>query len=332
MDSQNFIYIADIGGTNARFALAKQTPTGQLDIEYIKVFPTSDFANFTDAFIDYSDYLKTDCNLKQLPINACIAIAAIIEHDAVQMTSLDWQFSKTQLKKDLSLKQLEVINDFASLAMSVPFIPDNDLSIIKTGQAIANKPRVILGPGTGLGSAALIPAGDKWIPVAAQGGHVNFAPTSELETSLLSLYRAKLGYVSFETFVCGSGLANIFAGLTALKNQTELTESSLTPAQISQEATNNTNPLAVTTLDLFFSFLGRFTGNLALTCGATGGVYLAGGILPRLETPLLKSNFITQFEQKGISSPFVDDIPIYLIKHSQPALIGAAAYFFERYQ
>lgn len=322
------ICVADIGGTNARFALATKTPDGEFDITQIKVFKCSDFTTFTKVFQAYNDFLQNDLNI-ELPRIACIAIAAIIEHDSVAMTSIDWSFSKKQLKQVMGLDELEVLNDFASQAMAMPFIPKSNLVEIKPGQPIAGKPRIILGPGTGLGVGMLVPARDKWIPIASQGGHVNFSPTDEVEQKLLALYLNNLSHVSFETFVCGSGLANIYAGLLAIDKDIDVAPSPLSPAEVSEAATVKKDPIADKALALFFRFLGRFAGNAALTCGGTGGVYLAGGILPRVKDELISSEFTLQFADKGVSSSFVDDIPIYLFDHPNPALIGSAAYFFE---
>lgn len=319
------VYVADIGGTNARFALAQQKDDKLFNINNIITYPCESFESFEAVFAQFSQDL-TDKNIP-LPSKACIAIAAIIQGDNVAMTSLPWAFSINKAKQQLNLSELYVINDFVGQAMAVPYLPKQDTRCIKNGTPIDGCPIAVLGPGTGLGSALIVPfqsqGATKWIPVAAQGGHVNFTPINDTEHALCQYFLDKKGYVSFETFVCGSGISHIYEGLHTI-NKTPFT--ALTPAEIAQQALDKSNSTAQTTLEYFFSFLGRFAGNAALLCGSTGGVYLAGGILPKLKTALDDSEFINQFTSKGVSSGFVEDIPIYLIEHGEPALIGCAAY------
>jgi len=325
MTSFETVYVADVGGTNARFALAQQKDDKLFNISNSMTYSCEKFQRFEDVFSQYSKDL-TEKNIP-LPNKACIAIAAIIQGDSVAMTSLPWAFSINKVKQQCQLSELYVINDFVGQAMAVPYLPTQDIRPIKTGTPIEDCPIVVLGPGTGLGSALIVPfqsdSTTKWIPVAAQGGHVNFTPINDTEHALCQYFLDKKGYVSFETFVCGSGISHIYEGLHVISNTPY---SALAPAEIAQQALDQSNPIAQTTLEYFFSFLGRFAGNAALLCGATGGVYLAGGILPKLKTALDDSKFIDQFMFKGVSSGFVEEIPVYLIEHKEPALIGCAAY------
>ncbi|WP_188149737.1 glucokinase [Teredinibacter waterburyi] len=311
--------VADIGGTNARFALVTGEREGQFILERIVILNGSDYASFSDAL---AAYLKTlDASVK--PISACVAIAGPIDGDNVRMTNLNWSFTQSGIREEFGFEKFAAINDFASLAVATSALKPVDLIQIKGGVRDPKGNKAILGPGTGLGVAGLVYANGSWLPIPSEGGHVNVAPATALECEVVKAAMEQHGHVSAEVFISGPGFVNLYKALCVVRGeQARVVE----PKDITHDALAGTDPVCVETMELFCGFIGSLSGNLALTYGAKGGVYLAGGILPRFVDFVKNSSFNERFSSKGVMSPYVKDIPVDIIGHEQTAFLGAAAW------
>ena len=276
--------VADVGGTNVCFGLVtgRNKTTSEYEICQLWSQATEEFDSFESCL---DAYIATiNC---QRPANACIAIAGPVTADHVQMTNLNWDFSVSGLSKQFGIERLEVLNDFGALAYSTLHVPTSDLCVIYAGTPIADAPRAVIGPGTGLGVAALIPTAGRWRPVTGEGGHMAFAPTKGKAAKILELVHKDMDYVCVETLLSGPGLARLHQALAVIEGRAS---DPLSPEQVTTHAVAGTDPACRETLDLFCHLLGRTAGDIALIYGARGGVYLGGGILPRVEDilPLLQ--------------------------------------------
>lgn len=314
--------LADVGGTNARFAL--QAGAGGA-ITQVQTLPCADHATLGDAI---EHYLAQQA-IQQRPVLGAIAIANPIQGDRVQMTNHHWSFSIAALKAALGLQRLELLNDFTALALALPHLPTAELRQVggRPG-ALASESTTalgLIGPGTGLGVSGLVPDGfGGWIPLQGEGGHVSLPATNAAEEAVLALLWARYGHVSAERAVSGQGLGNLYGALT--QRDTGLWPDVLpTAAQVSQGALSGQDPRAHEALSLFFAFLGSVAGNLALTLGAWGGIFLGGGILPRLGARIDSSPFRERFDSKGRFEAHLKPVPVWVIEAQQsPALLGAS--------
>lgn len=309
-----FALVGDVGGTNARLALC-EVETGT--ISHIETFSTSDYASL-EAVIRY--YLESQ---KQDVIDGCIAIACPITEDWVEMTNHDWAFSTSKMKANLGFEHLEIINDFTAVSMAIPMLADSDVIQFGGNAAVADKPIAVYGAGTGLGVAHLVHVDKRWVSLPGEGGHVDFAPNSEEEDQILRILRGEMGHVSAERVLSGAGLVNLYrAVVKADKREPE----NLKPKDVSTRALDDSCIDCRRALSLFCVIMGRFGGNLALTLGTFGGVYIAGGIVPRFLDFFKASGFRAAFEDKGRFKDYVTNIPVYMITHDQPGLLGAGAH------
>jgi glucokinase len=316
MSESTINLVADIGGTNIRFGLVNDDGT------------TSDINTYQcDKYDSLADvigvYLSSHaCDGKTL--NACLAIACPVENDQITMTNLPWTFSQSALKNELNINQLFLINDYTAIAHAVPLLTDSQKVQIGEGVAIAGKPISICGPGTGLGVANLVPTSDGWCCLGGEGGHVDFAPVDADEIKILSyLLDLKQHRISYEQLLCGRGLEQIYQAFLSIDN---LPKHILSAEEISAKAIEGSCPLCEKALQQLCKTLGSFAGNLALTLGCFGGVYIAGGIVPRFINFINDSGFRQRFDAKGRLSSFINNIPTYVITEAQPGLIGASAY------
>ncbi|MCO4797738.1 MAG: glucokinase [Colwelliaceae bacterium] len=313
--SQIINLVADIGGTNIRIGIFENDET----VKSLKVFRCSEYPSLSAVIKTYID----ENQLNKKSINACLAIACPVENDLVSMTNLPWEFSKTELKAELSLNKLLLINDYTAIAHAVPYLNDEQKVQIGEGTVVQSKPISICGPGTGLGVANVIPSGEnQWQALSGEGGHVDFAPVDELETKILLFLLKKYQHVSYEQLLSGLGLEQIYQALNHIENA-NLPD--LTAQEISEKALSNSCDLCEKTLAQFCKVLGSFSGNLALTLASFGGLYIAGGIVPRFIEYFKQSEFRSRFESKGRIT-FNNTIPTFVITESQPGILGASAY------
>lgn len=306
--------VGDIGGTNVRLALC-ELETG--NITQVKTFSTADYQDL-EAVIRF--YLANqNSNIKE----GSIAIACPVTQDRVEMTNYDWTFSIKQMKAKLEFQHFEVINDFTAVSMAIPMLSDKD--VIKFGgkTALKGHPIAVYGAGTGLGVSHLICINKRWINLPGEGGHIDFASNSEEEDLILKIIRSELGHVSVERLLSGMGLVNLYRAIVKSDNRVpeNLEPHEVTSRALADECTDSRRALS-----LFCSIMGRFGGNLALTLGAFGGVYIAGGIVPRFLEFFKASGFRAAFEDKGRMRDYIKNIPVYMITYDQPGLLGAGAH------
>lgn len=305
--------IADIGGTNARFAL--MTPN-TAHLSHYQTIATTSHENLEDCI---QAYLNTHhAHITQ----ASIAIATPVTGDHIAMTNHHWSFSIEQLRQTLKLDSLLVINDFTAQALATLQLTPEEQHTIRAGNAEPYAPRAVLGPGTGLGVSGLIYAGNQqWIPLAGEGGHVSFSPRNETEWRIMQYAQQSIGtHISAERLICGSGLSLIDAALTNNPIKGNLRH----PAEISEAALAG-DTQAQLVIKHFSAMLGTVAADLALTLGARGGVYLCGGILPKLLPLFQTSPFTQRFTDKGRLSAYLQDIPIYLVDSKRESgLLGAS--------
>ncbi|WP_431225553.1 glucokinase [Serratia sp. L9] len=309
-----YALVGDVGGTNARLALCT-VETG--DITQAKTYSGLEFDSL-EAVI--RQYLAE----QQLAVeDACIAIACPVTGDWVAMTNHTWAFSIKAMQNSLGLKHLEVINDFTAVSMAIPMLSEADVLQFGGGKAHKDKPIAVYGAGTGLGVSHLVHVNRRWVSLPGEGGHVDFAPNSEEEDVILEVLRAEVGHVSAERVLSGPGLVNLYRAI--VKADHRLPEK-LQPKDITERALADSCTDCRRALSLFCVIMGRFGGNLALNLGTFGGVYIAGGIVPRFMEFFKASGFRTAFEDKGRFKDYVREIPVFMITHSQPGLLGAGAH------
>ena len=310
--------VADIGGTNARFALVVDCKEGQYQFDHIQILKGKDYKRFDDAL---AAYLESLGSIK--PYAACAAIAGPINGDSVKMTNLDWSFSCTELSKSFGLSRFIAMNDFGAVACAAGKITTNNLVNIKSGDALPYANQAVFGPGTGLGVAGIVNDNGRSIPLSSEGGHTTLAPSNALEADVIKAALPKLGHVSAESFISGPGLINLYQALAKVRDESA---ESIKPAELTAAALSGENALCTETLSLFCRFAGSFAGNLALTYGAKGGVFIAGGVVPRFADFVRSSEFIDAFCAKGVMSKYVQNIPVNIIVHPEVAFIGAAVW------
>lgn len=309
--------LADVGGTNARFAWQ---PHQEAAIEAVHTLRCADHATLADALHAYLVWAE-----RPVPPACAIAIANPVVGDWVSMTNHHWAFSIAQLKAQLGFHRLVVINDFAALAIAIPALPAQELHQIGGMAPLPGSAIALIGPGTGLGVSGLLPNGQGgWVAVQGEGGHVTLGGTTPRERAVLAALEARYGHASAERAVCGQAIIDIRTALGELDRVGHALVHA-TAAEITAVALEGGDPLCVEALNLFCAFLGQAASNLALTLGAKGGVYVGGGIVPRLGGFVDVSPFRARFDTKGRLSKYLADIPVFVIRSPQsPALLGAA--------
>lgn len=306
--------IADIGGTNARFAIT--TADGK-----ISKARTLACADYRDPAHAAQSYLNAQGLVR--PDQACFAFACPTHDDRIRMTNNGWDFSRARTKEQLGLQRLEIINDFMALALSLPHLTASSLQQIGGMQQVGKLPIGVVGPGTGLGVSGLIPHKGDWIPLDSEGGHASLAISGDREASLLLTLEGLYGRVSAERVLSGPGLKALYQAVCLLDG---VDYEDLAPSEIVMHATEGENQSCREALNTFCALLGGFAGDFALTLGARGGIYIGGGIVPKLGDFFARSAFRRRFEDKGRLSGYVAAIPCYVITADYPALTGAAAY------
>jgi glucokinase len=305
--------VGDVGGTNARFALLD-------DFGHLQAARTLSTTGHADLAAAVKAYLAPlgGPRLRE----AAIAIANPIDGDELRMTNSHWCFSIEATRQALGLRRLCMLNDFEALALSVPGLSGDQLQAVGGGQPVEGAPKVLIGPGTGLGMASLVRARDgRWMAVPGEGGHATLAPTCEREADILRVLWRELEHVSAERVISGMGLENLYRSIATLDG---VPLRPLSAADVSRHALDGSDAQCAEALQRFCALLGATAGNLALTLGARGGVYVGGGIVPRLGAYFAASPFRAAFEAKGRFRGYLAAIPSYVIRAEEPALLGAA--------
>ncbi|MEO8526412.1 MAG: glucokinase [Caldimonas sp.] len=257
------------------------------------------------------------------PASASFGIAAPVLGDVVKMTNGDAHFSIRDFKRELGVETLLVLNDFAALAHALPSLRDGEARPVGGGAAAAGGTLALVGPGTGLGVSGLIAVPGGHVPVGGEGGHASIAASDEREDEVLAVLRKRFGHVGAERILSGPGIANLHAALRQLSG---LAAEALEPAQVTQRALEGSDDCCREALHLFFAFLGAVAGDVALTFGANGGVYIGGGIVARFGFAIDRSAFRERFEAKGRRRAYLEAIPTSVIMDaSSLALRGADA-------
>ena len=306
--------LGDIGGTNARWAW--QTAAGG-PLEHVASFACAEFAS-VHAVIEH---FLADQRLPR-PARVAFGIATPITGDWVRMTNLPWAFSVAALQAALGVERCLVLNDFAALAGALPALTAADVRRVGGGEAVAGATLAVLGPGPGRGVAGLVPGDDgRHIGIAGEGGHVTLAAASAREALVLAQLQQRFGHASAERAVSGPGLVNLYTAICALDARPGL---DLQPADVATRGLAEGDAACAEALQLFGGFLGSVAGNLALTLGARGGIYIGGGIVPRLGAAFDALPFRERFEDKGRFRGYLERIPTSVITAAAPGLHGAA--------
>lgn len=307
--------VADIGGTNARFASVRSDDPH--DLSDIRVYPCADFEGLAEAFQQYLSEVDTHTSVLS------VAMACPVERDRIKMTNNHWQFAKSELVGILGLDELRVINDFTAQSLAVPLLGEDEKIILHAGEAAENRPKLVIGPGTGLGVGGLVPSQTGWIPIVCEGGHVAATPSTHQESQALDYLRERFGHVSAERVISGQGIENLheaFSHLAGIEQPEDWTA-----AIISRRAQEARDELSIQTLETFCAMLGTTVGNAAVTLGSLGGIYLCGGILPRMVEFLKDSQFLDRLHHKGRFEHYMKSMTVSLVTAPQAGLLGAAA-------
>ena len=308
--------MGDVGGTNARFAV-QESPGAQPT--QVVTYPSVEFETFDDALKAYVAQLTC-----AKPLQAAVGIANPIVGDRVQMTNFHWSFSIEAVRKELGFERLLLINDFTALALSLPSLQPEHLRRIGSGGTADPAGAIgLIGPGTGLGVSGLLhDTAGHLVPLGGEGGHVSLASANAREDAVVAVLRNRFGHASAERALQGAGLVAMYEALCQIDG---VGAANLDPAGVTAAAMAGSDARCVEVVELFFAFLGSVAGNLALTLGARGGVYIGGGIVPRLGDWIDRSAFRERFVAKGRFREYLEGIPTWLIHaETSPALIGAA--------
>jgi len=317
MNKIHHVITADIGGTNGRLAVVRIENGSVFSIVEHRQFTCADYDSFTAMMLDFLSGLNCE-----KPNAAHIAVAGRTSRKSANITNIGWDIDAGDLEHMTGLKSVTFMNDFAAIAEAVPYLQTEHYETLKSGRAKTTAPISVAGPGTGFGVAMLVPAGDYHQVVSTEGGHIAFAPTTPLERDLWEYLRKSRGHVCVESLLSGRGLARIHEFLVDYAGSGP---KGLEPQEISAAAARNDTPSCVRAVQLFLSILGGVAGDLTLGQGAQGGVWIGGGIVPKLLDLISGSDMIQRFSEKGIMSPYLEDVPIHVITDTSVALRGAAA-------
>ncbi|MFL6592036.1 MAG: glucokinase [Luteimonas sp.] len=313
------VLLGDIGGTNARFALARFTHAPTLDHDSIRTYPVADFPSLAAAAAHYLE--ETSVKV----VRAVLAVAGRVDGDVARMTNHPWVVSANRVREALGLDALHLVNDFVAQSMAVRLLRPQD--VVPLGAAAWAPPApgartfAVIGPGTGLGVGGVLVRGEHWFPLATEGGHASFAPGTPEEIAILQRLSLDYGRVSNERLISGAGLVNIHRALSAIA---DVDPGTLEPVDVTRRADAG-DRLCQHAINLFCSVFGAIAGDLVLTLGAWDGVFLSGGLITPLLAALQHSGFRQRFEGKGRYAPAMAHVPTLAIVHPYPGLLGAAA-------
>jgi glucokinase len=307
--------VADVGGTFVRFALVDSPGAAVRDV---RAFRCAEFASLEEAAAAY----LADVAAGARPISAAFALACAIDGDAVRMTNNPWTIARSKLQQALGARHVRLINDFEALALALPRLRRDEIDPIGTAAPDASGPMAVVGPGTGLGVACCVPVGERWVALPTEGGHVTAAAADDFEAEVLRVARGEFAHVSAERLVSGMGLPLLHRAVATARG---VAAESLPAEEIARRALTLNDPDCLATLDTFCAMLGTFAGNVALTVGARGGVFIAGGIVQKLGRFFEQSRFRSRFEAKGRFAGYLAAIGTAVITAPHPALAGAAA-------
>lgn len=312
--------VADIGGTSIRIARTSNT-SGKLDC--IREYRCADFSNVDTAI----EYYLSNAELRR-PDHVALAVAGAVTGDTVQLTNGAWSFSQVRLQAHFGLKSLRVLNDFEALALSLPHFQPTDLCPVGDGRSVDRAPMAVVGPGTGLGVAAIISsARNSWLSVSSEGGHMTYSPATDFETEILRAAWRERKHISAEAFMSGTGLPILYRAIGRVRGEPFNVD--IVADDIGRLALESSDALCSRTIDVFCEMLGTIAGNVALLFCARGGVFIGGGIVPKILPLFIRSGFRARFESKGRLGEYVRQIPTAVITAENPALSGLSAIILE---
>ncbi len=321
------VLAGDIGGTHARLCLAEKK-SEKIHVIREQVYPSR---QYPDLLPIVKDFLQNNHDID--PAAACFAVAGPIRRQQARVTNLPWLLDAGQLAKSLSIERLSLLNDFQAAGYGLATLEPEQLLTLQTGQPEQQARRALIGAGTGLGISCLIYQNSRYIPYSSEGGHVGFAPADEEQTRLLTCLQSSLDYVCYEHLLSGAGLMRIYQFFLdehgAASAFSESIVQAVDPAaEISRHAQLGDDDIALQTLDCFIRIYAAQAGNVALNYLATGGVYLAGGIAPKIIDQLTLPHFLAAFHNKGAMSELMQSFPIKVIMEEKVGLLGAAEFAF----
>jgi glucokinase len=319
MPHANLILLADIGGTNLRFALCESAEV-PLRADSVRRYRAAEHASLADAAERYL------AEVGAKPGSAVFAIAGRVDSGEVKITNLPWTVSATAIASRLNMDSVRLVNDFAAQSRCLPLLPAADLEILGPPPAPVldghtDRCVAVVGPGTGLGVGALLLREGRAIVLETEGGHLSFAPGTDEEIEILKRLTRDFGRVSNERLICGSGLVNLY---TAICEIAAAPRAAATPEQVMQHATDRSDAQAMRAVELFAEILGAIAGDLVLAYGAWDGVFLGGGLLEPLLPTLRRGGFRARFDAKGRFARTMAQIPTVAVRHPNPGLLGAA--------
>ena len=309
------VLLADIGGSRARFGLLDEDDR----VDRVAVLDCAAHPSLIDACRAY----LAEHAAGVTPVAAGFAVAAAVAGDRVKLTNRAWSFSIEELRGELGVERVEVLNDFQALALALPLLADEDLRPLKPGDAVPGAPVGLLGPGTGLGVAGLVLDGARAVPIASEGGHRDLAATDEREWRICRHLRQRFERVSVERVLSGPGLVNLHGAICALDGRAE--DALESAAEVVDEARRGER-CCLEAVELFSAWLGAVAGDLALTLGARGGIYVGGGVVPRMGDLFDLESFRERFVAKGRFRRYLEPVPVTLIVKKATALPGVAAW------
>ncbi len=323
------VLAADIGGTHATFALAEAS-AGQLRVILERAFPSRDFQNFAPLLQRFIELPEIQPLRGQIAAT-CFAVAGPVKDDAAVLTNLGWQVEAAAVSAQFGLPRVSLINDFHAAGLGVGELQADSFQDLQVAEADPEAAAVIVGAGTGLGVGIIIREGEHCRVVPSEAGHGDFAPTDELQDRMLVYLRRNFGRVSWERVISGPGLMRVFSFLqdsgfgAPSKQLIDATKKpGVDPAEtIAEYGLGKLDPLAVHALDLFIAAYGAFAGNMALGSLARGGVYVAGGIAPRIVSRLKEGHFMRAFTGRGAFTPLLSGIPVKVVMDPKVGLRGA---------
>lgn len=311
--------VADIGGSNIRLGWLSGP---EASVEHVRKLKVDDFPSPVEAVRAYLDEIRVDCGQQfAQPRRAAFAVATAVAGDQIDLTNGMWRFSAEATRRALELDNLLVLNDFAALAWSLPGLRQDQLRPHGAAMPAPHGTLAVIGPGTGLGVAGLIQTGQGWSVIAGEGGHATLAPADDFESELLACVRSEYSHVSAERLLSGIGMPVLHKAVCSVQG---LAWSERSTEDIVAAGLAGRDAACDRTLEVFCALLGSFAGNVALTLGARGGVYIGGGIVPRLGDRFFATDFRRRFEAKGRFSAYLANIPTAVITDTLTALSGAA--------
>ncbi|SER17879.1 glucokinase [Nitrosomonas sp. Nm51] len=322
---QKYVIYGDIGGTKTLLQMAECVDADTCGHSVVRRYHSSDYRAFSDMLCDFLN--ENGADKTGSVTAACFAVAGPVVDQCAQLTNLPWQMNAAQIARAFSISRVKLLNDFEAAAMAVDSLTPDDLVVLQPGNAQPEAMRVILGAGTGMGVAWLAWRDNGYQPLSTEAGHIDFAPTNALQIRLLERMQKKFHRVSIERLLSGAGLTQIFSFL--LENQAEYSDFSQfqlnedSGAAVTALASEQKHPAAIKSLELFAEIYGAYAGNLALAGLCKNGVYIAGGIAPKIIDTLRTGGFMQAFRDKGRFASLMKTIPVQVITNPDISLLGA---------